>query len=92
MPKEFPWDFEQEPWSEPHDEASIDIRAYFDRMTDARLREYSTHWSDEVIGRDCNFRSDGAFFLVCSERDVEIEEYRRVLEECIRYRDRGRPK
>ena len=92
MPKEFPWNFEQEPWSELHDEASINLRAYFDRMTDARLREYSTHWSDEVSGWDGNFRSDGAFLLVCSERDVEIEEYRRVLEECIRYRDRVRPK
>ena len=28
--------------------------------------------------------------LVCCERDVDVKEYRRVLEECIRYRDRVR--
>jgi len=28
--------------------------------------------------------------LICCERDVEVDEYRRVLEECIRYRDRAR--
>ena len=90
---EFPWNLEQEPWSSPHDEASINLRAYFDRMPDEKLEEYSLDWSDgQVIDWDGNFRSDGALFLICSERDVEIEEYRRVLEECVRYRDRVRPK
>ena len=28
-----------------------------------------------------NFRSDGALMLVCCERDVEIAEFRAVLEE-----------
>jgi hypothetical protein len=28
--------------------------------------------------------------LPCSERDVEIEEYRQVLAACMRYRDRVR--
>jgi hypothetical protein len=89
---EFPWNFEQEPWSEPHDEASVNLRAYFDRMPDEKLRQYTPAWSDgQVIDWDGNFRSDGALFLICSERDVEVEEYRRVLEDCIRYRDRVRP-
>ena len=35
---------------------------------------------------DDDFRDDGVLFLVCSERDVEIEEYRRVLVEHIRFR------
>lgn len=92
MSDEFPWNFEQEPWPEPHDEASINLRAYFDRMPDDKLRQYSPAWDDaRVIEWDGNFRDDGALFLICSERDVEVEEYRRVLQECIRYRDRVRP-
>jgi hypothetical protein len=93
MPEEFPWDFERAPWSEPHDETSINLRAYFDRMPDAQLEQYSPAWSDsQVVEWDGNFRDDGALFLICSERDVDVEEYRRVLEECIRYRLRVRPK
>ena len=81
------WNFEQQPYDEPPDETSINLRAYFDRMTDEKLREYSPDWSDEqVIEWDGNFRDDGALMLVCSERDVEVGEYRRVLEACIRYR------
>ena len=93
MPDEFSWNFEQEPWTERHDEASINLRSYFDRVPDEKLKQYSPAWSDEqVIEWDGNFRDDGALFLVCSERVVEIEEYRQVLEECIRYRDRVRTK
>ncbi len=96
MPIEFPWDFEHEPWSAsslyPRDEASINLRGYLDKMPDDKLRQYSAAWSDEHLATwDGNFRDDGALFLVCSERDVDIEEYRQVLEECIRYRARVRP-
>jgi hypothetical protein len=85
------WNFEQEPSSEPLDETSINLRAYFDRMPDEQMRRYSPAWSDEeVIAWDGNFRDDGCLMLFCCERDVEIEEYRRVLEECIAYRDRVR--
>ena len=92
MPTEFPWNFEQEPWSEPHDETSINLRAYFDRMPDEKLRQYSRDWSnDEVLEWDDNFRDDGALFITCSERDVDIDEYRHVLEQCIQYRERVRP-
>ena len=35
---------------------------------------------------DDNFTSDGNLFLPCSERDVEIAEYRRVLEEHLQFR------
>jgi hypothetical protein len=61
-----------------------------DRMADEKMRQYSTGWSDEqVIEWDGNFRDDGALFLICSERDIEIAEYQRV-EECVRYWDRVR--
>ncbi|MBI3682697.1 MAG: hypothetical protein HY235_20170 [Acidobacteria bacterium] len=85
------WNFEQEPYPPDSDETDINLRAYFDRTPDEKMRQYSPEWTDEeVLEWDGNFRSDGALMLICSERDVEIEEYRRVLEECIRYRDRVR--
>jgi hypothetical protein len=61
-------------------------------MPDDKMRQYRPDWTDEqVIGWDGNFRDDGALFITCCERDVDIAEYRQVLEECIRYRDRVRP-
>jgi len=35
---------------------------------------------------DGNFRSDSGLMLVCCERDVDVQEFRRVLEEHLRYR------
>ena len=71
----------------PPDETDVSLRAYFSRMGDDQLREYDATWSDErVIAWDGNFRSDGALMLVCCERDVEIGEYRKVIEEHIRRR------
>ena len=75
------------------DETDVNLRSYFSRMSDDKLREYNPRWTDEeVITWDDNFRDDGVLFLVCSERDVEIEEYRRVLAEHIRFRFTGVPK
>lgn len=75
-------DFEQRADGQPGDETDISLRAYFSRMSDARLREYRASWTDEqTVAWDGNFRSDGALMLVCCERDVEIDEYRRVLAE-----------
>ncbi|HZT36640.1 MAG TPA: hypothetical protein VFA28_01990 [Bryobacteraceae bacterium] len=86
------WNFEQEPWDEPPDETAVNLRAYFDRMRDEKLRQYRPEWSDEqVIEWDGNFTNEGNLMLGCSERDVEIEEYRRVLHQCIAYRNRVRP-
>jgi len=86
------WNFEQEPFEESPDETGVNLRAYFDRMPDEKMRAYSAEWSDEkVIAWDGNFTDEGALMLPCSERDVEIEEYRRVLGACVRYRDRVRP-
>jgi hypothetical protein len=86
------WNFEQDPTDERMDETSVNLRAYFDRMPDEKMQQYSSSWSDEqVLEWDENFRDDGNLMLMCSERDVEVDEYRKVLEEAIRYRDRVRP-
>ncbi|MEK6322229.1 MAG: hypothetical protein AABN33_11150 [Acidobacteriota bacterium] len=86
------WNFEQDPSDEPMDETSVNLRAYFDRMSDDKMQQYSPSWSDEqVIEWDENFRDDGNLMMFCSERDVDVSEYRRVLQESIRYRDRVRP-
>ena len=74
------------------DETSVNLRAYFDRMSDDKMRQYLPSWTDdELINWDGHFRDDGNFMMLCSERDVDVTEYRQVLEEAIRYRDRVRP-
>ena len=86
------WNFEQEATDEPLDETGVNLRAYFDRVDDAKLQQYQPHWSDEeLIAWDGNFKDDGTLFILCCERDVEIGEYRRVLEQAIAYRNRVRP-
>ncbi len=77
----------EKPLDGPPDETDINLRAYLSRLSDEQLREYDPGWSDQqVMQWDGNFRSDGALMLVCCERDIEIEEYRTVLEEHIRRR------
>ena len=86
------WNFEQEPWETPPDETSVNLRAYFDRMDDAKMQQYRPEWTDEqIIEWDGNFTDEGALLIACSERDVEIEEYREVIAQAIEYRDRVRP-
>lgn len=86
------WNFEQEPSPERMDETGVNLRAYFDRMEDDKMQQYRTEWTDEqVIAWDGNFRDDGCLMILCCERDVDIEEYRQVLEQCIEYRNRVRP-
>lgn len=85
------WNFEQYGSNEPGDESSVNLRAYFDRMPDEKMRQYSPLWNDQqLIEWDGNFKNDGELLLPCSERDVEVAEYRAVLEECIKYRNRER--
>jgi hypothetical protein len=85
------WNFEQEPTDQPMDETGVNLRAYLDRMDDDKMRQYSPDWTDEQVKEwDGNFRDDGELMMFCCERDVEVKEYREVLEECIRYRDRVR--
>jgi len=86
------WNFEQDPSGRPMDETSVNLRAYFDRMPDEKMTQYSPSWTDDQVREwDGNFKDEGDFMIMCSERDVEIEEYREVLEACMRYRDRVRP-
>ena len=74
-------DYEHLPAGVPMDETDVSLRAYLAGLTDERLRQYKPEWTDEqVIAWDGNFRSDGALMLVCCERDVEIAEFRAVLE------------
>ena len=88
------WNFEQEPFvDEKPDETSINLRAYFDRMDDDKMQQYSPDWTDDhVVEWDGNFRNDGALMIACCERDVEVGDYRRVLDQAIAYRNRVRDK
>jgi hypothetical protein len=89
MPPETPR-FEDAPYPVTPDETSVNLRAYFDAFSDERLAEYSPFWTDgEVIAWDGNFRNDGALMLVCCDRDVDIREYRQVIEQtrCFRGMD-----
>ena len=85
------WNYEQEPGDGRLDETGVNLRAYFDRMTDEKMQQYRSAWTDEqVIEWDNNFRDDGYLMMLCCERDVDVREYRRVLENCISYRNRVR--
>ena len=67
------------------DETDVNLRAYLEGLSAEHLAKYNPQWSDDEVKEwDGNFRSDGALMLVCCERDAEIEDYRRVLEEHIR--------
>jgi hypothetical protein len=88
------WNFEQEPFADERpDETSINLRAYFDRMPDEKMRQYQPGWSDQQVIEWCgDFRDDGALMIACCERDVDVHEFRRALERAIAYRNRVRPK
>jgi hypothetical protein len=87
------WNFEQEPWAKSPDETDVNLRAYFDRMPDEKMQQYSAAWTDnQVVEWDGDFRNDGALMIACCERDVDIDEFRRVLELAIAYRNRVREK
>ncbi len=85
-------DYEHLPAGEPMDETDVSLRAYLARLSEEHLARYDRSWTDEqVIAWDGNFRSDGNLFLVCCERDVDVREFRRVLEEHLRYRGLAQP-
>ncbi|MBX7166078.1 MAG: hypothetical protein K1X74_06985 [Pirellulales bacterium] len=87
MPSDPNVNYERLPAGMEMDETDINLRAYFSRMTDDRLLSYDPAWSDEqLMAWDDNFTNEGTLLLVCSERDVEVDEYRRVLEEHIGFR------
>jgi len=86
------WNFEQDPTREEMDETSVNLKAHFDRMADNQLQQYREEWTDDqVVEWDGNFTEEGTLLLACSERDVDVQEYRRVLRQNIEYRNRVRP-
>jgi hypothetical protein len=81
------YQFEFEPYDIPPDETSYGLRAYLDRMSDEKLAGYRPEMTDEeVMAWDGNFTDEGNLFLVCCEREVDVEEFRREVEACIEYR------
>jgi len=80
-------EFEKCPSAQPHDETDYALRCYVARLADEHLAKYDPAWTDEqVIEWDGNFRSDGALMLVCCERDVDVGEFRSMVEEFLRFR------
>src|SRR5262249_13930625 len=80
-------DFEQLPGAEPRDETDYSLRAYVSRIPENKLATYDPAWTDEqVMEWDGNFRSDGSLMLVCCYRDVDVGEFRQVLEEYLAWR------
>ena len=77
---------DQEPTPEIQmDETDVNLRAYLESLSAEHLGKYNPDWTDGKVKEwDGNFRSDGALMLVCCERDVEIEEFRKVLEGHLR--------
>ena len=79
--------YERLPADMDMDETDINLRSYFSRLSDERLLEYDPAWTDEQVLRwDENFTSDNTLMLICSERDVEVAEYRSVLEQHMGFR------
>jgi hypothetical protein len=86
------WNFEGEPHFEEMSETGINLCAYFDAMSDAKLATYEASFSDaQLMEWDGNFTSEGTMLLPCCEsEEVDPQMYRRFIAECIRYRDRVR--
>jgi len=79
--------YERLPADMEMDETDINLRTYFSRLSDERLTQYDPSWSDEQVRQwDENFTSDGTLMLICSERDVDVTEYRSVLEQHMDFR------
>lgn len=69
------------------DETDINLRSYFCDQPDDKLAEYDPSWTDEqVLEWEENFRDDNTLMIVCCEREVEVDEYRAVLEEHLKHR------
>ncbi len=80
-------EFENRTATEPPDETDRSLRAYVAGIPAEKLAAYDPNWSDERVQEwDGNFRSDGALMLVCCERDVDVTEFRQVVEEFLRFR------
>ena len=80
--------FEDAPYREPPDETDVNLRAYFDSLSDEKLAQVDLRWSDDDLMRwDGNFRNDGVLMMVCCDRDVSVAEYRSVLMAYLKFRN-----
>jgi hypothetical protein len=80
-------EFEKLPGTQPRDETDYALRCYVAGLAAEHLDTYNSEWTDDQVRDwDGNFRSDGALMLVCCERDVDVEEFRRTVEEFLRFR------
>src|SRR6476620_9514610 len=80
-------DYEHLPGDGPLDETEVSLRAYLARLSNEHLALYDPSWTDEQVQAwDGNFRSDGALMLVCCERDIDIVDFRKAVEQHLRYR------
>lgn len=85
-------DFERGGRDPEDDETAVNLRAHFDRLPIERLNEYQYSWTDaEVIAWEDSFKDNGTLFLPCSERDVDVKEYRRVLHLALAFFDAQSP-
>ncbi len=83
--------FEDAPYAHPPDETDVNLRAYFDAWEDERIATVDLSWDDERLRDwDGNFRDDGRLMMVCCDRDVDIQEYRTVLEEFLSFQQSDR--
>lgn len=88
MPLDPAIDYEHLPPGDAFDETDVNLRYYLTKLSDEHLAQYDPSWTDEqVIDWDDNFRDDGVLMLTCSERDVDVAEFRAVLEEHIKHRN-----
>ena len=79
--------FEDAPYEVPPDETDVNLRAYFDSLSEEKLARVNLRWSDTDLMRwDGNFRNDGVLMMVCCDRDVRVGEYRKVLADYLRFR------
>ena len=80
-------DYEHLPGDGRLDETDVSLRAYLANLSDEHLALYEPSWTDEQVQDwDGNFRSDGALMLVCCERDIDVTDFRRALEQHLQYR------
>ena len=87
MPLDPNVDYEHLPPGNSWDETDVNLRHYICELPDETLAEYDSSWTDEqVIEWNDNFTDEGNLFLVCSEREVDVKEFRAVLEVHLQHR------
>lgn len=88
MPLDPNIDYEHLPPGTEFDETDVNLRYYLCKLSDEKLMTYDPDMSDEELMEwSGEFTSDGNLMLTCSERDVDVHEFRAVLEEHIRHRN-----